>query len=55
MIYYNYSNYSGFELYDMVNDPEELTNLYSPDSPLSKQMKDELLQKVNDFNKPYQK
>ena len=55
LIYYQYSNYSGFEFYDMDNDPQELTDLFPSASSLAKQMKDELLQKMDDFNRPYQK
>lgn len=55
LIYYQYPNYSNFEFYDMDNDPEELTDLFPSAPSLAKQMKDELLQKIDEFNGPYKK
>lgn len=55
LIHYKYSNYSGFELYDLTADPEETENFYSPDHSLSKLMKDELLQTLDQYNRRYQK
>lgn len=55
LVHYQYPNYSGFEFYDMENDPEELTDLYPSAPRLAMQMKDELLQKMDEFNRPYQK
>jgi len=55
LIHYQYPEYSGFEFYDMENDPEEMNDL-SPSTPaLMQDMKKELLQKVEDFNRPYRK
>jgi arylsulfatase len=42
-----------YEFYDLDNDPEELLNLY-PDHPLSKEMRLELDQKLDEVNLPYQ-
>ena len=39
----------------MDDDPEEMTDLYPSEPALAKQMKDELLQKIEEFNRPYQK
>jgi len=55
LIHYQYPNYSNFELYNLDEDPEELTDLSSSETSLANQMKDELLQKVSEFNRPYQK
>lgn len=55
LVHYQYPNYSGFEFYDMDNDPEELNDLYPSAPKLAMQMKDELLQKIDEFNRPYQK
>ncbi len=55
LTYYEYpeSNYSNFELYNLDEDPDELTNLYSENFPTARQLKDELLQKLADANRPY--
>jgi arylsulfatase A-like enzyme len=55
LIQYQYPHYSGFEFYNMDDDPEEMNDLYPSQPALAKQMKDEVLQKVEEFNRPYQK
>lgn len=55
LVHYQYPNYSGFEFYDMDDDPEELTDLFPSAPSLAKQMREELLQKIDEFNRPYQK
>jgi arylsulfatase A-like enzyme len=56
--YFGYDELQGsgplFELYDLENDPDELVNLYSENSALSRQLRDELLGKVKEVDKPYQ-
>ena len=44
LIYYTgYEDFeTQYELYDVVNDPEELNNLYSTNNPIAREMKDEL-------------
>ncbi|HUI89452.1 MAG TPA: sulfatase-like hydrolase/transferase [Anaerolineales bacterium] len=42
-----------FELYDLQNDPEELTDLYSSTFPVAQAMQDELLAKLDAVNAPY--
>jgi len=42
-----------YELYDLKNDPEELNNLYSPHSSISRELQNELTTKLNEVNKPY--
>jgi arylsulfatase A-like enzyme len=44
-----------FELYDVENDPEELKNIYDPNWQTAKQLQDELLEKIKEVDKPYQK
>jgi arylsulfatase A-like enzyme len=55
LIYYQYSHYSGFEFYNMDEDHEEMKNLFPSKPALAKQMQDELLQTIADFNRPYEK
>jgi arylsulfatase A-like enzyme len=55
LIQYQYPHYSGFEFYNLDEDPEEVNDLYPSEPALAKQMKDEVLQKVEEFNRPYQK
>jgi arylsulfatase A-like enzyme len=42
-----------FELYDLAEDPEEVRNLYHEHPRQASQMADELLQKLEEKNKPY--
>ncbi len=44
-----------FELYDVKNDPEELTNIYDPGSEISQELKNELTAKLKEVDKPYSK
>jgi arylsulfatase A-like enzyme len=44
-----------FELYDLENDPEELNNIYSPDSEIALKLQKELLAKIEEVDKPYRK
>ena len=43
------------ELYDIENDPEELTDIYDTASKISQELRDELLAKVREADKPYLK
>jgi arylsulfatase A-like enzyme len=43
-----------FELYDLENDPEELNNIYSEDSSIAQDLRNEVISKVNKVDKPYQ-
>lgn len=42
-----------FELYDLEEDPEELNDLFEPDSEISMELQRELLEKYQEVNKPY--
>jgi arylsulfatase A-like enzyme len=42
-----------FELYDLAEDPEEVRNLYREHPRQASQMADELLQKLEEKNRPY--
>ena len=53
LIYYQYPRHSGFELYDMDNDPEEMNDLYPSSPALAEELKREALQKIEEFNAPY--
>ena len=39
-----------YELFDVVNDPEERTNLYQADDPLSTTLRQELLAQLDAIN-----
>ncbi|MGE5071841.1 MAG: sulfatase [Anaerolineae bacterium] len=51
--YAQYDNQDAFELYDIDNDPEELNDLYSESLPLAKDLREELLAKVDQENARY--
>ena len=55
LTYYQYpdKDYTGFELYDLVEDPEEMQDLYAEGSPLAASMKEELLDKLAEANRAY--
>jgi hypothetical protein len=40
-------------MYDLINDPEELDNLFSKSNTLAGDLKVELLAAVDEANKPY--
>jgi arylsulfatase A-like enzyme len=42
------------ELFDIENDPEELENLYHPDSITAKNLLDELITKIEESNQRYE-
>jgi arylsulfatase A-like enzyme len=44
-----------FELYDVENDPEELQNIYDPSFSIAQELKTELVEKIKEVDKPYQK
>ena len=55
MVYYTgYSSEDSFELYNLEDDPEELQDLYPEGSVLAKTMQEELLDKLNEVNQPFQ-
>lgn len=55
LTYYDYpGEWTGFEFYDLHEDPEELFNLYGKQPSAALQMKDELLQRLSEANAPYQ-
>ncbi len=48
------NNPEGFyELYDLENDPEELTNLFDESDAVSSELKEKLDQKLNEVNQPF--
>ena len=57
LTYYSYpkDSYEKIEFYDLDVDPEELKDLYSPKPTLAVEMKAELMQKVLEVNKPFQR
>ena len=44
-----------FELYDLENDPEELNNIFDANSKISQELRDEILEKIKEVDKPYLK
>jgi arylsulfatase A-like enzyme len=53
--YYKYRGEETFELYDLNGDPEELKNLYGLSPRIATLLKDELMQKLSEANRPYEK
>ena len=54
--YIGYPNLGpAYELYNLAEDPEELNNLYTSDKSLAAAMQDELQEKLNQVNLPYQR
>lgn len=55
LTYYQYpdSDYARFELYHLLDDPHELRDLYSEGSALAMHLRDELLQKLVEANRPF--
>jgi uncharacterized sulfatase len=43
-----------FELYDLENDPEELNNIYDVNSEISRELQNEILERIKEADKPYQ-
>ncbi len=55
LIYYTgYEKEDSFELYNLVDDIEELDDLYPRQPAIAKAMKEELLDRFHQANKPYQ-
>jgi len=44
-----------FELYDLESDPDELYNIFDPNSEVSRDLQNELLEKLREVDKPYLK
>ena len=55
LIYYLFADHTGFEFYNLNDDPEEMKDLFPSKPALALQMQAELLQKIEEFNRPYQK
>lgn len=53
LTHYSYPAYQGFEFYDLEADPGELQDLYPSQPKVSLEMQQELLDKINDVNRPY--
>jgi arylsulfatase A-like enzyme len=54
--YFGYSGFDQeFELYDIVNDPQEMNNIFKTNKPIASLMRDEIKAKLEEVNKPYQK
>jgi arylsulfatase A-like enzyme len=57
LIYYSYpkSQYEKFEFFDLDGDPQEMSDLHPGSPSLARQMQDELLQKLSEVNKPFER
>ncbi len=55
LVYYRYHGTDRFELYDLQEDPEEIRDLYPASPAIASKLKDELLQKLSEVNRPYQR
>ena len=55
LVHYSYprDQYEKLEFYDLESDPDELRDLYPMDPSLARLMKDELLQKILEANRPF--
>jgi arylsulfatase A-like enzyme len=53
LTYYNYPESQQFEFYDLDADPEELNDLYPSQPVEAMQMKDEMLQKLAEADRPF--
>jgi hypothetical protein len=55
LVHYSYprDQYEKYEFYSLVDDPHEMSDLYPANPSLARQMKDELLQKVYEVNRPF--
>lgn len=53
LTHYRYPEYENFEFYDLDNDSEELDDLFMQQPSVALDMKNELLDKLADVNRPY--
>ena len=54
--YFGYDGYENeFELYDLVNDPEEMEDLYGSKRPIATDLQNELEEKLREVNEPYRR
>ena len=53
LTHYKYPDYEGFEFYDLDNDPNELNDLFSLNPSVALDMRNEMLHKLADVNRPY--
>jgi arylsulfatase A-like enzyme len=52
--YFGYDGYENeYELYDLVNDPEEMEDLYSSRKSVAADLQSELEEKLWEVNQPY--
>ena len=54
LTHYSYPAYQGFEFYDLESDPGELQDLYPSQPKISLEMQQEMLEKINAVNRPYE-
>lgn len=54
LTYYSYSNYQQFEFYNLDDDPDEIDNLFPSEPLIAISMKEELLEKLAEKNRPFE-
>jgi choline-sulfatase len=55
LVYYNYPGDQQFEFYDLQEDPEELNDLFPRRPSAALLMQEEILQKLSEVNRPFEK
>jgi len=53
LTHYNYPDYQDFEFYDLDHDPDELDDLYPSQPNEALVMREEIMDKLSDVNRPY--
>lgn len=53
LTHYNYPSYQGFEFYDLEADPDELQDLYPSQPGIALEMREEMMDNINEVNRPY--
>jgi len=53
LTHYNYPEYQSFEFYDLDHDPDEMEDLYPSQPKEALLMKEEMMDKLSEVNRPY--
>ncbi len=53
LTHYHYPEYQEFEFYDLEHDPDELDDLYPSQPKEALRMREEMMDKLSDVNRPY--
>jgi arylsulfatase A-like enzyme len=55
LIYFRGYGGDRYEFYNLKQDPQELVDLYHAEHPVSKELQDELIEKLSEVDKPYRR